>query len=262
MIAQEDKVDREKSLLKREEQRRIQASRIIEELELINRWAKVGKPVIVGSVRLGLVVAPDIDLEVYSENPRIDDGFRIIAEVAELNNVVGVEFKNTMATRGKWLYWQVRYQDNSNVLWAIEIYVCGPGDPYAHWSEQFLNAMQECITDEHRIAILSIKEALNRNKQTQMIKSFNVYRAVMDDGVRSFDDFMIWNKKTELMKSYIGYPIRGILLMPFKILTLKKAKRHICSLGNPDGEEIILIEFNTNSWRANDYKIKYKSNVA
>lgn len=44
--------------------------------------------------------------------------------------------------------------------------------------------------------------------------------------------------------------------------SLRNAKECILSPNNPDGEEIILIEFNTNSWRVNDYKIKYRSNVA
>ena len=43
---------------------------------------------------------------------------------------------------------------------------------------------------------------------------------------------------------------------------LKTAKKHIeNNLNNSDGEEIIIIEFDTKSWRANDYKIKYKSEV-
>jgi len=42
--------------------------------------------------------------------------------------------------------------------------------------------------------------------------------------------------------------------------SLKNAKERIySSLNDPNGEKIILIEFNTNSWRANDYEIKYKS---
>lgn len=39
--------------------------------------------------------------------------------------------------------------------------------------------------------------------------------------------------------------------------SLKNAKEHIKQLNNPNGKEIIIIEFNTNSWRANNYKIKY-----
>ena len=34
--------------------------------------------------------------------------------------------------------------------------------------------------------------------------------------------------------------------------------KRIRSQNNLDGKEIILIEFNTDSWKANDYKIKYK----
>ena len=44
--------------------------------------------------------------------------------------------------------------------------------------------------------------------------------------------------------------------------SLKTAKKRIKELNNSDGEEIIIIEFNTDSWRANNFRIKYKSNVA
>ncbi|MHA1208814.1 MAG: hypothetical protein ACTSP1_13140 [Candidatus Freyarchaeota archaeon] len=43
---------------------------------------------------------------------------------------------------------------------------------------------------------------------------------------------------------------------------LRKARERILPMNNTDGEEIIVIEFNTNSWRANDYKIKYKGSLA
>lgn len=180
------------ALLRRAEDRRRRAWQIIEELDLINRWSRYGQPVIVGSVRLGLVVTPDIDLEVYSDNPRIAQGFQVMAEVAESSHVVGITFENSMEMRHAWLYWEIRYQDEDGEGWTIETYFCGPGDPYAHWPEQLSDAMQKALTDEHRIAILSIKEALHTQGTMKDTKSFDIYRAVMDGGVRSFDEFMEW----------------------------------------------------------------------
>jgi tyrosine-protein phosphatase YwqE len=40
---------------------------------------------------------------------------------------------------------------------------------------------------------------------------------------------------------------------------LKNTRRRIEQLNNSDGEEIILIEFNTDSRRANDYRIRYRT---
>lgn len=40
--------------------------------------------------------------------------------------------------------------------------------------------------------------------------------------------------------------------------SLKSAMSKITKLNNSDGEEIVIIMFNTDLWRANDYRIKYK----
>ena len=42
---------------------------------------------------------------------------------------------------------------------------------------------------------------------------------------------------------------------------LKTAIERIKTLNNPKGKDIIIIEFNTDSWNANDFRIKYKSNL-
>ena len=57
---------------------------IVRELELLERWGKYGEVVIVGSVGIGVVVPPDIDLEIHSDEPRVADGFAVMAALAEL----------------------------------------------------------------------------------------------------------------------------------------------------------------------------------
>jgi len=42
--------------------------------------------------------------------------------------------------------------------------------------------------------------------------------------------------------------------------SLENAKERIRQLSKPDGEEIIIIEFNTNSWRANESRIIFMKN--
>jgi hypothetical protein len=179
-------------VLRRAEERQKRAVAIIEDLDLTNRWARFGRPVVVGSVSHGLVVALDIDMEVYSDSPRIAEGFQVMAEVAESENVVAITFKNDLDTRGQWLYWEVKYRDAGGETWVIETYHCAPGDPYAHWPEQLAEAMKSVLTDEQRIAILSIKEALCERGMMADMKSTDIYRAVMDCGLLSVDEFLEW----------------------------------------------------------------------
>jgi hypothetical protein len=181
-------------VLARAQERRRRALRIIEELDLINRWSRFGEPVVVGSVSTGLVVAPDIDLEVYADSPQIAQGFQVMAEVAESRNVVGVTFKNGPETRGSWLYWEIRCLDEDGVVWTIENFFCGPGDPYAHWAERLSEALEKVLTREHRVAILTVKEALCERGTMKNTKSFDIYRAVVEGEIRSVDEFSEWVK--------------------------------------------------------------------
>jgi hypothetical protein len=57
---------------------------IIRDLDLLGRWSQYGEPVVVGSVAIRVVVLPDIDREIYSNEPRVADGFAVMGPLAEL----------------------------------------------------------------------------------------------------------------------------------------------------------------------------------
>lgn len=180
------------ALLERAAKRQAQARRILDELGLVNLWSPYGRPVVVGSVSTGLVVEPDIDMEVYSDDPRIADGFRVMAAVAESKNVIRIDYKKHSRADGGWLYWEIHYRAGDGVVWTIETYFCTPHSPYAGGTERFAGELERVLTDEHRVAILAIKEALCANGTMRDTKSFYVYRAVIEGGVRSFDDYTAW----------------------------------------------------------------------
>ncbi len=179
-------------LLSRARRRQDRAMQVIDDLDLLHLWARFGKPVVVGSVRHGLVVEPDIDIEVYSDNPRIDEGLSVMAQVVTSPNVVAVIFRNDHDTRGKWLYWEVQYRDDDEKTWTIETFHCGPGDPYAHFSERLAEGMKRIMTEKHRLAILGIKESLCDRGVMRKYRSFDIYRAVMEAGVDSLNEFLGW----------------------------------------------------------------------
>jgi hypothetical protein len=191
-------------ILERAARRQARAEQIIADLDLVNRWAPYGRPIVVGSVSHRLVVEPDIDMEVYTEDPQVADGFRVAAALAENNHVIGVIFRNELLKPGgAWIYWEIHYRDDDGVVWTIELYHSRLTGPYAGWMEQFAHAMQKVLTDEHRVAILTIKEALCANGTMRDTKSFYIYRAVIADGVRTFDEYTAWmeaNKPDGMME--------------------------------------------------------------
>lgn len=177
-------------LLLRAEHRRERALRIIQELGLLRRWSRRGSPVIVGAIRHGLVVALDIDMEVYSEHPRIEHGFEVMSEVARLPGVWKIRFTNQLDDDDDpGLYWQIRYRDQEGEVWNVDSWLLGHDHPYAHGAERFADAMAKALTDETRRAILEIKESLQGE---EVVRGIDIYRAVLEGGVRSPSEFRCW----------------------------------------------------------------------
>ena len=77
-------------LLERAARRRRQAEAILDDLRLFEKWRRFGRPVLVGAVSFDLAVAPDIDMEVYCPELRIEHGFQVLAECALHPRIVAV----------------------------------------------------------------------------------------------------------------------------------------------------------------------------
>lgn len=176
-------------LLHRAEERRRRALDVIEMLGLFERWSRYGSPVMVGAVRLGLIVALDIDIEIYSNDPRIEHGFELMSELAVLPGVWKIRFSNELAGPDQGLYWQIRYRDQIGDVWKIDNWLVARDHPHAHWGEKFVDAMERALTDQTRRAILEIKEALLGEPR---VRGIDIYRAVLEGGVRRPAEFTRW----------------------------------------------------------------------
>jgi hypothetical protein len=179
------------SILWRAEKRRQRAQTIIAELDLLSRWSPYGQPVLVGAFRHNLMVAPDIDMEVYTETPTVEAGFAVMTELARLPGVWKVRFSNELTGPDQGLYWQLRYRDPAGEVWKVDTWLISHHHPDAHWAERFAEAMQSALTTETRRAILEIKEAL----QGTDARGIDIYRAVLEGGARRPAEFESWLKQ-------------------------------------------------------------------
>ena len=177
-------------LLQRAEQRRAAASEVVASLQLMERWAEVGAPVLVGAVAYGVVVAPDVDLEIYCEQPRIEAGFGVVSQVAALPGVWKVRFSNELDGPDQGLYWQVRYRTAGEV-WKVDMWLLANDHPGPKAIDA-VEPMRRALTAETRAAILEIKEGLAGRYD---VRSVDVYRAVLDNGVRSLGAFTEWHAR-------------------------------------------------------------------
>lgn len=169
--------------------RLVTAHYILSELKLIEQWATFGQPVIVGSVAHGLVVAPDIDIEIYSEEPQIDDGFRVLSVCAHHQRVTKARFANELRGPDQGLYWQLRYQHEDGEIWKIDMWSLSFNHP-GPLAVDLVEPMAFTLTDEMRGAILGIKEHLFDSNESY--GGIYIYRAVIEAGVRSVHEFYEW----------------------------------------------------------------------
>ena len=181
------------ALLDRAAERRAKALGILADLQLVERWAAVGRPVIVGAVAYEPVVAPDIDLEVFCDQPRIDDGFAILQACAHHPRVVRTCFTNDLAGPNQGLYWQLRYLHADGERWKIDMWQLAHDHP-GPCSTAMVDPMQRALTPATRATILSLKEAV-RTTVDATVHSIDVYRAVLEGDVRTLGGLMAWMKE-------------------------------------------------------------------
>lgn len=161
----------------------------------MERWRPFGRPVLVGAAAYGLLAAPDIDLEVYCAEPRIEDGFAVLRACSLDPRVREARFANELNGPDQGLYWQIRYRHESGQVWKIDMWAVRHDHP-GPTSLALVEPMKRVLTAETRQAILEIKEAILLDPGWKC-PSIHVYRAVLDDGIRSLEGFRVWLDRHE-----------------------------------------------------------------
>ena len=167
-----------------------QAAAVLADLELLPLLGQFGRPVQVGSVPLGLMVARDIDLTVLCPDldaARIFDAARPLAAHPRIREL---RFRNDT---GAWnvdpaypdgLYWGPRYRTAAGEDWTIDVWFIH--EQSRQFDLEHLESLPPRLTPETRLAILEIKEAcLGR----PWYSSYGIYAAVLDHGVRTPEAF-------------------------------------------------------------------------
>lgn len=190
----------------RADARLAQARRVLDELGLLDRWRTVGDPVVVGSVALGVVVRPDVDLEIYADSLSIRDGFGVVAALAELSKVRAMRYKDERDRPAEGLYWKLEYELTPEETWYVDMWLFPRG--LAHRSStELTEALTDALTDDRRDAVLAIKEAaVSRGTRAH---GYWVYRAVIDAGVVSYAEYLDWLGDRDVWERTDWRPMRA-----------------------------------------------------
>lgn len=182
------------SILQIAEKNQKRAWEIVNSLKIVEIWKDFGATAnLVGSLRTGLLMKnKDVDFHIYSDNFSIVDSFGAIAQIANNNRICKVDYINLLETEEQCLEWHAWYRDDDDELWHIDMIHILNESIYAGRFEMVADKIKSVLTPELKYTILSIKNSIDDDEK---IMGIDIYQAVIESGVKNYDEFKIWNHK-------------------------------------------------------------------
>ena len=183
------------------------AKQILKESKFINILEGNGLRVnLIGSLRMGLMVNHrDVDLHIYSKNITIESSFQVISKLAANPNVIETLCINGLNTDEHCVEWHLKYKDDENKIWQIDIIHIEEGSQYDGYFERMADRICEIITPSQRDKILKLKYKSSFEEEIQ-IHGVEIYEAVIDDGIEDFGELKEWVKKRRMKDPYFWIP--------------------------------------------------------
>ena len=169
------------------------AWKVIRENGIVPAWESIGGEVhLVGSLKTGLLLKHrDIDFHIYSNPLRVSDSFRAMEQIASHPGVQQIEFTNLSATDENCLEWHAKIADAEGKIWTADMIHIQRGSRYDGFFEKVASRICERMTPEQKLTILRLKD---ETPGTESIPGIAYCRAVIQDGICSFPEFVAWRK--------------------------------------------------------------------
>jgi len=102
-------------------------------------------------------------------------------------------YSNLLEAEDKCIEWHASYDDQDGNSWQIDMIHILNELPYAGYFENVTECISMVLTQETRKAILVIKNAIPIDRK---VMSTQIYKAVIEDGIRNIEDFWQWKEKS------------------------------------------------------------------
>ena len=187
-----------KELLQRQERLQADASRVLDDLDLLALLSRAGDPVVVGSTAMGLMALPDIDVSVECDTWNADVIFQVVRRLASHPRVRRLNYDNRIGALNPGFaydgyYWGVQYRSERAVEWKLDLWFWRRGATPGN--REYSETLRQRLTPATRLAILWIKHSLlEAGRYGKYMRSIDVYAAVLDHGVRTpaaFDAYIV-----------------------------------------------------------------------
>ncbi len=190
-----------------------EAKKVLDALGILTFLSEFGRVEVVGSYALGLMTWRDVDIDLAVDEIREDDFFQAVRFMfgrESIKRLVLADNRNVesdLADRGipASLYLGVFVAAVDGGEWKIDIRFVEGGDIR---TKNYLEQIKSRLTDEKRLKILEIKDAvcLHPKYQKKEICGVDVYTSVLDDGVTDVEGFekFLARKGIELSSDELG----------------------------------------------------------
>jgi len=172
-----------------------EASKILEKTKVVEIFSELGKIEIIGSVRLKLLYRFDIDLLVISDDIDKNKAQAITKQFLDsgIFQTVALADYQTFPADDMPLgfYWEliISHEEKN---WKFDVWYLRPGERYTDLVLSSIKRFEKALSESPAKAetILKIKEAyFDGVKYKDKVKSFDIYTAVLENGVNSVEEF-------------------------------------------------------------------------
>lgn len=182
-----------KEIINLSEKNQQRAWQIIQDINIVSIWESMGATInLVGSLKTKLMMLNhDIDFHVYTSNFTLEDSFAAVAKLALHPSVKRVEFNNFLKEIDACVSWNVWIEDCDGEWWHIDIIHILKNSRYDGYFEKVAERINSIMTDEIRNTILKLKFQTPADTK---IMGVEYYRAVIEGGVKTFEELNEWRK--------------------------------------------------------------------
>jgi hypothetical protein len=188
----------DRRLLARQAALQAEATQVLAEIDLARMFADVGPVLVVGSYLSGLMCWRDLDVCLLAgEECSPSDVLELLKPVVELPGFVGLTYRDERGERcptgeARDERYHVPFDlDAGQGRWRIDLSVW-LRDLHTHVAD-WHRRLRDTITHEQRLAVLRIKDVWHRlPSYPDEVSGWEIYNAVLDDDVRSPEQFARW----------------------------------------------------------------------
>lgn len=170
--------------------RKLQADRILYEFGLFKRVGEIGIAHIIGSYRMDVMAWNDLDIDIENDAMSLDKLYELSAFITNTFHPLWYEAKEEVDAAGKKVWFHGFETTITGELWNVDLWFFDKET--ISDAESYCDDIVRNTTQTQKEIIMDIKsELIKRGLYSfDQYKSIDVYKAVMEHGVKNIDEFL------------------------------------------------------------------------